>query len=154
MSELAQEADVSSQEKAGFQRRNRIITVHGQHTVHHDHGRTRDGDFIGQSLKLPVKLVKREASAEVQSCKAGFDLASEGLKDRDEPSRIDSTCAVHPVHQFSSSQCVGNPVLGDASHALSRSSRPTEVVELSGLGLNVHGVNASRALRQRGVLSQ
>lgn len=151
---LSQEADVPSQEKAGLQRRNRIVSVHGQHTVHHDHGRTRDGDFIGQPLKLPVKLVQREASAQVQSSEAGFDVGSKGLEHRNEPGRIDSACTVHPMHQFPPGQRMRDPVLGDASHALSRSPRSTEVVELSRLRLDVHGVNALRALGQRGVSFQ
>lgn len=151
---LAQEADVPSQEKAGLQRRNCIVTVHGQHTVHHDHGRTRDGDFIGQPLKLPIELVKREASAQVQSSKARFDVGSKGLKHRNEAGRIDSACTVHPMHQFPPGQRVADPVLGDASHALSRSPRSTEVVELSRLRLDVHGVNALQASGQRSVSFQ
>ena len=84
--------------------------MHGQHAVHHDHGRTRDGDLIGQAFDLPVELVKREPSAEVQSGKARLDIGPEGLKHGNEATGVNPACTVHPVHHVSLGQCVGPSV--------------------------------------------
>ena len=126
--------------------------MHGQHAVHHDHGRTRDGDLIGQAFDLPVELVKREPSAEVQSGKARLDIGPEGLKHGNEATGVNPACTVHPMHHVSLGQCVGDPVFSDASHALSGTSRAAQVVELPRLRLDVHDVDALRASRQRSVL--
>ena len=86
--------------------------------------------------------MQREAPAEVQSRKARFYPGSQRFKQRDKSGRIDSARTVHPVHDTTFGQRLSDPVLGHASHALSRTSGPAQVVELTRQRLNQCRVDA------------
>ena len=127
--------------------------MHGQQTVHHHHGRACDGQFIGKPFQLPVELMQRESSTEVESCQARFYLGAHRLEKRDEPCGIDSAGPVHPMDGSSLSQCMRNPVLSNTTHAFARTPGSAEVVELACLRLNLSRINAVRSANKGEVFS-
>lgn len=127
--------------------------MHGQQPVHHHHGRACDGQFIGKPFQLPVELMQREPSTEVEPCQTRFNLSAQRLEKRDEPCGIDSAGPVHPVDGSSLNQRMRNPMLGNTTHAFARTTRSAEVVELACLRLNLSRINAVRSANKGEVFS-
>ena len=97
--------------------------MHGQQSVDHNHGGPRDGEFIGQTFELPVELVQRKTTTEVQASEAGFNIRFQKFEKRNESRRVNSASPVDPMHNLTTSESTRHPMLADGSHALSRTSR-------------------------------
>jgi len=86
--------------------------------------------------------MQRKSSTEIEPCQARLNLGLHRFEKWNEPCGVDSASTVHPVNGFSLSQCVGNPMFGNTAHALARTPRSAEVVQLACLRLDLGWVNA------------
>ena len=148
MNKVSQDVHVSSQQEARLQRRDGVVIVHGQQPVNHDHGGPRDGEFIGQTFELPVKLVQCKATTEVQTSEASLNIRFQKFEKRNEPCGVNSASPVNPMDNLAASKSARYPMLADGPHALSCSSGAAQVVDLASQWLNMRWVNTLTALRE------
>jgi hypothetical protein len=120
--------------------------VHGQQPVNHNHGRPRDGEFIGQTFELPVKLVQCKAPTEVQTSEASLNIRFQKFEKRNEPRWVNSASPVNPMDNLPASKSARYPMLADGPHAFSCSSGAAQVVDLALQWLNMRWVNTLTAL--------
>jgi hypothetical protein len=148
MNKVSQDVHVSSQQEPRLQRRDGVVIVHGQQPVNHHHGGARDGEFVGQTFELSVKLVQCKTTTEVQTSEASLNIRFQKLENRNESGRVNSASPVNPMHNFAASKSARYPMLADGSHALSCSSGPAQVVDLALQWLNMRWINALTPLRE------
>ena len=144
MGEVAQDANMSTKKGARFQDETASSPCMANNPSTTTIG-GRGWQFLRQPFQLAVELMQCKSSAEVEACKARLNVRSHRFEKRDKPGRIDSARAVHPVHDTTFGQRLSDPVLSHASHALSRTSGPAQVVELTRQRLNQCRVDASGA---------